>query len=101
MECPEASAGSPGATKRGRGGHWRLAPTDRFDLHRSYVEGTMVLHNEFRTATESVAVTDALPFMPLERGHGIGQRAPHAILRLVEGLDGHVELESEVAPRPE
>lgn len=82
-------------------GHWLVAPIAPAQVDRAYVEGTMVLRTEFRTASGGVAVTDALPFMPLERGHGIGQRAPHAILRLVEGLDGEVELESEVAPRPE
>lgn len=84
-----------------RAGHWRVGPVDRFDVRRSYVDRTMVLRTEFRTSTGAVAVTDALPFMPLERGHGIGHRAPHAIVRLVEGLDGHVEMESEAAPRPE
>lgn len=82
-------------------GHWRVGPTEPFEVSRAYVDGTMVLRTEFRTTSGAVAVTDALPFMPLERGHGIGQRAPHAIVRVVEGLDGHVEVESQVAPRPE
>lgn len=60
----------------------------------------MVLRTEFRTGTGVVAVTDALVFMPLHRGHGIGQQAPHAVVGLVEGVDGRVEMESEVAPRP-
>jgi GH15 family glucan-1,4-alpha-glucosidase len=83
------------------GGHWRISPTEPFETTRAYVTGTMVLRSEFRTASGTVAVTDALVFMPLERGHGIGQRAPHAVVRLVEGVDGHVEVESQVAPRPE
>jgi GH15 family glucan-1,4-alpha-glucosidase len=83
------------------GGHWRISPTEPFETTRAYVTGTMVLRSEFRTASGAVAVTDALVFMPLERGHGIGQRAPHAVVRLVEGVDGHVEVESQVAPRPE
>ena len=37
----------------------------------------MVLRTTFRTASGVVSVTDAMVFMPLERGHGIGQRAPH------------------------
>jgi hypothetical protein len=80
------------------GGHRRLAPDEPFDVERSYVADTMVLRTEFRTSSGAVAVTEALPFLPLERGHGIG-RAPHAIVRLVEGLDGDVTLVSEVAPR--
>ncbi|MGE0795350.1 MAG: glycoside hydrolase family 15 protein [Dehalococcoidia bacterium] len=82
-------------------GHWRLAPTGSFESTRRYLDGTMVLRTEFETSTGTVAVTDALAFMPLERGHGIGHRAPHAIVRLVEGIEGRVELECEVAPRPE
>lgn len=85
----------------GRGGHWRLEPLEPAEVTRKYVPGTMVLRTVFRTRSGSVAVSDALPFMPNQRGHAIGQRAPHAILRLVEGVEGEVELESEVAPRPE
>jgi GH15 family glucan-1,4-alpha-glucosidase len=84
-----------------RGGHWRLAPTGRYETTRRYLDGTMVLRSEHRTPSGAVAVTDALVFMPRHRGHGIGQRAPHAIVRLVEGVDGHVAVESQVAPRPE
>ena len=82
-------------------GHWRLAPSGEARVQRGYVTDTMVLRTEFRTGSGTVAVTDALPFMPAERGHGIGQRAPHAVLRMVEGIDGEVEVDSEVAPRPE
>jgi GH15 family glucan-1,4-alpha-glucosidase len=82
-------------------GHWLAGPTGDYEVSRAYVDRTMVLRSEFRTSTGAVAITDALPFMPLERGHGIGHRAPHAIVRLVEGLGGCVEIQSEVAPRPE
>lgn len=54
----------------GRAGHWRVGPVERYDVDRAYVEGTMVLRTEFRTPSGTAAVTDALPFMPLERGHG-------------------------------
>lgn len=82
-------------------GHWSVAPTDVFETSRRYVDATMVLRTEFRTTSGAIAVTDALVFMPLERGHGIGHRAPHAIVRLVEGLEGEVEVACQVAPRPE
>jgi GH15 family glucan-1,4-alpha-glucosidase len=83
------------------GGHWLLRPTGEASVSRAYVDSTMVLRTVFTTARGSVAVTDALPFLPTARGHGIGQRSPHSIMRLVEGLTGSVELESEVAPRAE
>lgn len=82
-------------------GHWTLSPTEHRSVERSYVDETMVLCTEFRSAHGAVTITDAMPFMPTERGHGIGERAPHAIMRLVEGVDGEVEMVSEIAPRPE
>jgi GH15 family glucan-1,4-alpha-glucosidase len=85
----------------GRAGHWRLSPSDPFQAERRYVDGTMVLRTEFRTEGGAVSVTEAMPFMPNQRGHGIGQRSPHAIIRLVEGLEGTVTMDCEVASRPE
>lgn len=82
-------------------GHWTIAPTESAEVTRRYIEGSLVLRTEFRTSTGSISLTDALVFMPLERGHGIGHEAPHAILRLVEGIEGEVEVETELAPRPE
>ncbi len=84
-----------------RAGHWNLSPTEPFETSRTYVDGTMVLRTRFETPSGVVTVTDALAFMPLERGHDIGEQAPHAIVRLVEGVHGEVEMESHVAPRPE
>ncbi|HEY2429968.1 MAG TPA: glycoside hydrolase family 15 protein, partial [Acidimicrobiales bacterium] len=80
-------------------GHWRIAPTEPAETSRAYLDDTMVLRTEFRTAGGSVAVTDALAFSPDERGHHIGRRSPHVILRRLEGMAGTVEVEVEVAPR--
>lgn len=82
-------------------GHWSLGPVADAETRRWYLPDSMVLRTEHRTADGTVSVTDALVFQPLERGHGIGQRAPHAIVRVVEGLEGRVEMATEVAPRPE
>jgi alpha,alpha-trehalase len=82
-------------------GHWLLSPVGIVSVEREYLPRTMVLRTESRTTTGSVSVTDALVFEPLERGHGIGHRSPHTIVRLLEGLEGHVEMEMELAPRPE
>ncbi len=94
------------------GGHWRLAPAVEADdgvhrdaagtvVQRSYVEDTLVVRTVFRTSTGSVSVTDALVFRPEQRGHGIGDAAPHCLVRLVHGLHGEVEMALELAPRPE
>ena len=82
-------------------GHWSLRPAIPAAVERAYLEETMVLRTVFTTAAGAVAVTDAMPFDPDERGHGVGRRAPHAVVRVVEGLTGAVEVDMEVAPRPE
>ena len=69
-----------GTTENGR---WLLAPTDATaSATRAYRQGSMVLETLFTTATGSVAVID---FMPMG---GAGS----AIVRLVEGRSGHVDM---------
>jgi GH15 family glucan-1,4-alpha-glucosidase len=48
-----------------------------------------------------VKLTDALAFAPGQRDHEIGLDTPHEIFRMVEGVSGKVDLELELAPRPE
>jgi len=82
-------------------GHWTLNPAGEYDSRREYVEDTLVLRTVFRTATGEVALLDALAFEPGARGHDIGLRSPHVLLRRVVGLSGDVEMASELAPRME
>jgi GH15 family glucan-1,4-alpha-glucosidase len=84
-----------------KAGHWSIRPAEGFEVRRAYLEDTMVLRTEFRTPGGRVALTDALALEDGVRGHEIGQRVPHLLLRSVEGLEGEVELELEFAPRPE
>ncbi|MDP9457570.1 MAG: glycoside hydrolase family 15 protein, partial [Actinomycetota bacterium] len=84
-----------------KGGHWSIRPEGPFEAERAYLEGTMVLRTEFRTPRGRVALTDALAFGEGERGHEIGMRSPHVLLRRVEGLEGEVELALEFVPRLE
>ncbi|MDP9455752.1 MAG: glycoside hydrolase family 15 protein [Actinomycetota bacterium] len=83
------------------GGHWSIRPTGPFETERAYLERTMVLRTEFRTPRGRVTLTDALAFGQGERGHEIGMRSPHVLLRRVEGLEGEVELALEFVPRLE
>ena len=83
------------------GGHWSIRPVGEFDTERSYLGETMVLRTEFRTEGGRVALTDALALEEGARGHDIGQRSPHILLRRIEGVEGEVELEVEFAPRLE
>jgi GH15 family glucan-1,4-alpha-glucosidase len=83
------------------GGHWRIRPTGRYNSERRYVEGTLVIETTFTTETGSVKLVDAMAFAEGQRHHELGMGAPHMLLRLVEGVSDQVELELELAPRPE
>jgi GH15 family glucan-1,4-alpha-glucosidase len=101
--CPERFD-SPSIFARlldAKAGHWSIRPAEGFEVRRAYLENTMVLRTEFRTPRGRVAMTDALALEDGVRGHEIGRRVPHLLLRTVEGLAGEVELELEFAPRPE
>jgi len=72
-----------------------------FTTHREYVGDTLVLRTVFRTESGVISVTDALGLEQGARGHDIGLRSPHVLLRRVEGLTGSVAMRSELAPRME
>ena len=82
-------------------GHWALRPVGAFSTDREYVGDTLVLRTVFRTESGVVAVTDALGLEQGARGHDIGLRSPHVLLRRVEGVTGSVAMRSELAPRME
>jgi GH15 family glucan-1,4-alpha-glucosidase len=83
------------------GGFWSITPTEPFASSREYVEDTMVLRTELRTATGAVVVTDFMPLHPDDMHNDIGVHSPAALHRVVEGVDGEVELAIELAVRPE
>ncbi|MDQ3704149.1 MAG: glycoside hydrolase family 15 protein [Chloroflexota bacterium] len=82
-------------------GHWALQPVEDFASDRQYIGDTLALRTVFQSASGKVAVTDALALEPGARGHDIGLRSPHVLLRRVEGLAGVVKMSSELAPRVE
>jgi GH15 family glucan-1,4-alpha-glucosidase len=83
-------------------GHWQIAPTgDAYEARRRYLPGSLVLETTFRTSAGVVRVTDAMCFQEGQRGHAVGRQAPHEVLRLVEGVEGNVEMGMTLAPRPE
>jgi GH15 family glucan-1,4-alpha-glucosidase len=82
-------------------GHWLIRPVGSFEPHRRYVPGTLVIETTFETETGSVRMRDAMAFAEGQRGHETGLDAPHELLRSVDGISGRVELEMELAPRPE
>jgi GH15 family glucan-1,4-alpha-glucosidase len=82
-------------------GHWSIAPVADARVERRYLDRTMVLETTFTAASGAVRVTDALSTGPGERGHRLGHRSPRLLVRHVTGVAGTVELEFELAARPE
>jgi GH15 family glucan-1,4-alpha-glucosidase len=82
-------------------GHWSIRPASGRTVVRRYVEGTMVVETEFDTGSGVLRLTDALALGPGERGHGIGYGSPHALVRHMEAVRGEVEVDVELAARPE
>jgi GH15 family glucan-1,4-alpha-glucosidase len=70
-------------------GHWKLAPSHDGSVDRRYRPGTLILETEFATKKGRVRVID---FMP-------PKTEDSTIVRLVEGLDGNVEMTTELAVR--
>jgi GH15 family glucan-1,4-alpha-glucosidase len=76
-----------------RHGRWLLAPTEHAPTtSRRYRPGTLILETDFETADGMVRVID---FMP-RRGQG-----PPRLMRIVEGMSGHVPMRMELSLRPD
>jgi GH15 family glucan-1,4-alpha-glucosidase len=70
-------------------GYWQIAPNDSIRESRQRYRGsTLVLETELATAAGKVRLIDCLP---------IG--GPHEVLRIVEGLEGSVEMTSTLSLR--
>ena len=82
-------------------GHFSIRPVGAFSTERRYLPGTLAIETTFTTDTGAVRLTDAMAFAEGQRGHDLGYDAPHELIRSVEGVSGSVELELELAPRPE
>jgi GH15 family glucan-1,4-alpha-glucosidase len=77
-----------------RGGSCRIAPADPHEVERRYLDDTLVLETTFRTDGGAVRLTDCFA---MKRG---GRTDPaRQILRIVEGIEGSVEVSVHVCPR--
>ena len=76
-------------------GHWSMGVTDATQVTRRYLDRTMVLETTFSTASGTVAITDALAMGEGNRGHELGNDAPHLLLRRAICIEGEVELSLE------
>src|SRR5918994_5916855 len=76
------------------GGCFELRPPGEFTAERRYREGTNVLETTFRTRTGAARITDAMTL------HDTTSLSPlRELVRVVEGLEGRVELGWCFAPR--
>jgi GH15 family glucan-1,4-alpha-glucosidase len=82
-------------------GHWSIRPAGAFATERRYLPGTLVIETIFTTETGTVKLLDAMAFASGQRGPELGFDAPHELVRGVEGVSGEVELQMELAPRPQ
>jgi GH15 family glucan-1,4-alpha-glucosidase len=80
---------------RERGGWCAITPADpAVQTSRRYLDGTLVLQTEMTVAGGRVRVTDCLTMRP-----GGARRPYRQLLRVVDGLEGAVDLRVEVVPR--
>jgi GH15 family glucan-1,4-alpha-glucosidase len=79
-----------------KGGYFSITPVEEFTSSWRYVPFTMILENEFRTATGKVRLTD---FFALGPDGGLHDHAEFDHVRIVDGLEGEVEMCIDVRPR--
>jgi GH15 family glucan-1,4-alpha-glucosidase len=82
-------------------GHWSIRVSDATETTRRYIGNTMVLETTHHTPTGTAVVVEALATGAGNRGHALGQRSPHLLLRQVECTQGEVESVVEFVARPE
>ncbi|MBX6363335.1 MAG: glycoside hydrolase family 15 protein [Gemmatimonadetes bacterium] len=84
----------------GKGGRFQICPAGPFRASRRYVGESNVLETTFRTATGVLRLTD---FMPAESEWEKRRalRPDHLLVRLVDCLQGAVDVDVCCAPRPE
>ncbi len=82
-------------------GHWSIRPRVEWTVSRRYIDGTMVLQTDFRTASGVLRLTDALLLGAGERGHEMGFASPHVLVRQVQAIEGEIDVEVDFAPRLE
>jgi GH15 family glucan-1,4-alpha-glucosidase len=89
-----------GALLDPRAGFWSITPVEHGRVSRRYVERTNVLETRFETSTGTVVLTDAMA-ITTEDAKRRELLPEHELVRRVECLTGHVELEVVVAVQPD
>jgi|SRR5581483_5854723 len=77
-----------------RGGHCQIVPTQPYEAHREYLDDTLVLVTTFETRTGEARLYDCFT---MRRGGGRDPR--RQLLRIVEGVQGTLELDLDLRVR--
>ena len=77
----------------GKGGFFRIAPRDEYEVSRRYLPETNILETTFRTAGGVLVLTDLVP-VKRDMGH-----PDHHLLRLVRCTEGEVAVKAKFEPR--
>lgn len=80
-------------------GHWQLGAAGLSETTRVYVKDTLVLETTFQTPTGRAILTDAFLVGQGERGHELGLRSPHVLLRRLVVVEGRFTAEGSFCPR--
>jgi GH15 family glucan-1,4-alpha-glucosidase len=83
-------------------GHWRIAPEgEDVRCEQQPDQDSLTLTTTMSTARGRARVHDALALASGARGHDVGMGTPHTLVRVVEVVEGEVDLAVEISPRLE
>jgi GH15 family glucan-1,4-alpha-glucosidase len=82
-------------------GHWSIRPDGQVEVEQRWAPDTLVLTTVMTTAQGRIEVSDGLALAPGARGHDIGLRSPHTLLRVVEVVSGELAVHVDLSPRLE
>ena len=88
-----------GALLDATAGHWRLGAAGVSETTRAYVKDTLVLETTFQTPSGRAVLTDALLVAEGERGHDLGARSPHVLVRSLVVVEGQFTAAGSFCPR--
>jgi GH15 family glucan-1,4-alpha-glucosidase len=77
-----------------RGGHFSIRARDEATCQRDYIDGTLVLRTTITTSTGMARLTEAMVMRS-----GGADEPRHELVRIVDGIDGTVAFDVELAPR--
>jgi len=99
IPCFDSTSVFAGILDVERGGSWSIHSTASGRSEHRYLENTNVLETIFTCDEGRVRLLDFMPVSPEVAGGTI--YPPNAVIRIIEGVDGEIEIESLCRPRPD